>query len=438
MSKNQKPAEWMRKAAKTWWNRPGPIDCDPKWLLLAETIAAHAPKPSLAAEEALGKASVQIDDLFGRFCCECRKGNIPNDMLEKETPPILRELVEQAIDAELGRSITVERHLKLVDERDDRHGEKVAFLESKPAEWMRDAGEYIVGYFQVFLQSGFVRKDGSPVPATAEEITLSIAEHAPVPYGGPSVDGSEKPAEWMREAETELGTVFALVHKAAYINDKRTPADIIAAHVPNRRVHDFLDEMGVATNNPRAKLYHRVEKLFEMYQEELAFHAAHAPVDGRPLLFHHPQPLLCANCNDELDGDEDAYCGGCVPPGTFEPAPQSGLSVEEAAERTGRDIALRYGYIGGEEDVGLIKQAINAVAGPLREQLERCDRMIADNGRLKAEVKRLQEKVTFQTISAEPCPECGKQVSWMLCETGTEAFCKCGWTSLDGNGKERE
>jgi len=45
MSENEKPvAEWMRKAAKAWWNRPGPIDCDPKWLLLAETIAAHAPK----------------------------------------------------------------------------------------------------------------------------------------------------------------------------------------------------------------------------------------------------------------------------------------------------------------------------------------------------------------------------------------------------------
>jgi len=52
-STDQKPAAWMMEAAKTWWDRPGPIDCDPKWLLLAETIAAHAPKPSLSVQQAV-------------------------------------------------------------------------------------------------------------------------------------------------------------------------------------------------------------------------------------------------------------------------------------------------------------------------------------------------------------------------------------------------
>lgn len=78
----------------------------------------------------------------------------------------------------------------------------------------------------------------------------------------------------------------------------------------------------------------------------------------------------------------------------------------------------------------------------MRTMLKNLIDMLADahmaHAQTKQKLAEAEEKIAFQTITAEPCPICGKSVHWMLAPTGAEAFCSCGWNSLDASKKEEQ
>lgn len=69
-----------------------------------------------------------------------------------------------------------------------------------------------------------------------------------------------------------------------------------------------------------------------------------------------------------------------------------------------------------------------------------CDSTLNETGELseaedciRNQRDQLRTIVSFQCINNNPCPKCGGRVHWEMAETGAEAFCKCGWSSLDAS-----
>ena len=83
MSKELTIKQRARRAAKTWRERPGPIDTSPKWAMLADIIAAEF-APLAGKNEKL----TADNDILGAICRELDADNI---MLGIK--PILDELV---------------------------------------------------------------------------------------------------------------------------------------------------------------------------------------------------------------------------------------------------------------------------------------------------------------------------------------------------------
>ena len=197
------------------------------------------------------------------------------------------------------------------------------------------------------------------------------------------IDTSHKPSESVRAAaEKAYQSVVGVLQNydpdgLTDIEKDAAAIDIIeqaidASHEYTGQTHEFLDEMGIATNEPRPELFRRVEKLFEMYQRELKHRIAHQP------------PADSATVAGKLDeiaekavGDLEMYFN--VSSGTFDPPAtlaKMKFTIASACEEYGGDVAAA---VSGRRaaEIADLKAEVARLRGALEDCVQVWDNVLA-------------------------------------------------------------